>query len=43
MRPPERGPAFYRKGGVEELQRRLDAGELAPDFGPSGSTRRPAA
>src|SRR5262245_2685723 len=32
--PPERGPAFYRKGGVEELQRRLDAGELAPDFGP---------
>jgi glutamate formiminotransferase len=32
--PPERGPAFYRKGGVEELQRRLDEGELAPDFGP---------
>jgi glutamate formiminotransferase len=32
--PPERGPAFYRKGGVDELQRRLDAGELAPDFGP---------
>jgi glutamate formiminotransferase len=32
--PPQRGPAFYRKGGVEELQRRLDAGELAPDFGP---------
>ncbi len=33
--PPERGPAFYRTGGVEELQRRLDAGELAPDFGPA--------
>jgi glutamate formiminotransferase len=32
--PPERGPAFYRKGGVEELQRRIDAGELTPDFGP---------
>jgi glutamate formiminotransferase len=33
--PPERGPAFYRRGGPEELQRRVDAGELAPDFGPS--------
>ena len=33
--PPERGPAFYRRGGSEELQRRIDAGELAPDFGPS--------
>jgi len=33
--PPERGPAFYRRGGIDELQRRLDAGELAPDFGPS--------
>jgi glutamate formiminotransferase len=32
--PPERGPAFYRRGGTDELQRRLDAGELAPDFGP---------
>ena len=32
--PPERGPAFFRRGGLEELQRRLDAGELAPDFGP---------
>jgi glutamate formiminotransferase / 5-formyltetrahydrofolate cyclo-ligase len=32
--PPERGPAFYRRGGVAELQRRIDAGELAPDFGP---------
>ena len=33
--PPERGPAFYRRGGTEGLQRRLDAGELEPDFGPS--------
>jgi glutamate formiminotransferase len=27
-------PAFYRRGGIEELQRRLDAGELSPDRGP---------
>jgi glutamate formiminotransferase len=33
--PPERGPAFYRRGGPPELQRRVDAGELAPDYGPS--------
>ncbi|HLM35883.1 MAG TPA: glutamate formimidoyltransferase [Gaiellaceae bacterium] len=32
--PPERGPAFYRRGDVAELQRRIDAGELEPDFGP---------
>jgi glutamate formiminotransferase len=31
---PGRGPAFYRRGGPEELQRRIDAGEVAPDFGP---------
>jgi glutamate formiminotransferase len=31
---PGRGPAFFRKGGPAELQRRIDAGELAPDFGP---------
>jgi glutamate formiminotransferase / 5-formyltetrahydrofolate cyclo-ligase len=31
---PGRGPAFFRRGGPEELQRRLDTGELAPDFGP---------
>jgi glutamate formiminotransferase len=31
---PGLGPAFFRRGGPEELQRRLDAGELAPDFGP---------
>jgi glutamate formiminotransferase len=32
--PPERGPAFYRRGGPEGLQRRIDEGELVPDFGP---------
>ena len=31
---PGRGPAFFRRGGPEELQRRIDAGELEPDFGP---------
>ena len=29
-----RGPAFFRRGGLEELTRRLESGELAPDFGP---------
>jgi glutamate formiminotransferase len=29
-----RGPAFFRRGGPDELQRRMDAGELKPDFGP---------
>jgi len=32
---PGRGPAFFRRGGPDELQRRIDAGEIAPDFGPS--------
>jgi glutamate formiminotransferase len=32
---PGRGPAFFRRGGVEGLQQRIDAGELAPDFGPA--------
>jgi glutamate formiminotransferase len=30
-----RGPAFFRSGGTEGLQQRIDAGELVPDFGPS--------
>jgi glutamate formiminotransferase len=30
-----RGPAFFRRGGPAELQRRMDTGELAPDFGPA--------
>ncbi|HEY4412353.1 MAG TPA: glutamate formimidoyltransferase [Gaiellaceae bacterium] len=29
-----RAPAFFRRGGTDELQRRIDEGELAPDFGP---------
>lgn len=32
---PGRGPAFFRRGGPEELQRRIDAGEVVPDFGPA--------
>jgi glutamate formiminotransferase len=31
---PGVGPAFYRSGGPEQLQRRIDAGELEPHFGP---------
>jgi glutamate formiminotransferase len=30
---PGRGPAFFRRGGTEELATRLE-GELRPDFGP---------
>jgi glutamate formiminotransferase len=33
--PPERGPAFYRRGGTGGLQRRLDEGALQPSFGPA--------
>jgi len=32
---PDRGPAFFRRGGPAELQRRMDAGEVTPDFGPA--------
>ena len=28
------GPAFFRRGGPEGLQRRIEAGEVRPDFGP---------
>ena len=38
-----RGPAFFRRGGPEELQRRIDAGEVAPDFGPTRLDPRRAA
>jgi glutamate formiminotransferase len=31
---PGFGPAFFRRGGPAELQRRIDSGELVPDFGP---------
>jgi glutamate formiminotransferase len=30
-----REPAFFRRGGPAELQRRIDSGELAPDRGPA--------
>jgi glutamate formiminotransferase len=33
--PPERGPAYYRRGGLAALETRLGAGELAPDYGES--------
>ena len=31
---PGRGPAFFRRGGPEELQKRIDDGEIVCDFGP---------
>ncbi len=31
---PGRGPAFFRRGGPAELTRRIETGELEPDFGP---------
>jgi glutamate formiminotransferase len=37
---PGQGPAFFRRGGVEELRRRLQAGELRPDFGPESLDER---
>src|ERR671931_1877794 len=32
---PGRGPAFFRRGGTEELARRIATGEVEPDFGPA--------
>jgi glutamate formiminotransferase len=32
---PERSPAFYRRGGPEELQRRIEDEEIVPDLGPA--------
>jgi glutamate formiminotransferase len=29
-----RGPSFFRRGGPDELQRRVEAGEIEPAFGP---------
>jgi glutamate formiminotransferase len=31
---PGRGPAFFRRGGLEGLAERIAAGELEPDYGP---------
>jgi glutamate formiminotransferase len=33
--PSRHGPAFFRRGGTGELQGRIDAGEVRPDFGPA--------
>jgi glutamate formiminotransferase len=30
-----REPAFFRRGGLDELRRRMEAGELTPDRGPA--------
>ena len=40
---PGRGPAFFRRGGVRALERRLQAGELRPDFGPARLDERAGA
>ena len=37
---PGRGPAFFRRGGLEELGQRLESGELRPDFGPAALDER---
>ena len=37
---PGRGPAFFRRGGPEVLQARIDSGELSPDFGPKRLNER---
>jgi glutamate formiminotransferase len=31
---PGRGPAYFRTGGLDGLRRRVETGELTPDFGP---------
>ena len=31
---PGRGPAFFRTGGTAELQRRIETGDVSPDYGP---------
>jgi glutamate formiminotransferase len=40
---PGRGPAFFRAGGLERLRDRVEAGELAPDFGPGELDERSGA
>jgi glutamate formiminotransferase len=35
LTPDGREPAFFRRGGPDELQRRIDGGEIAPDRGPT--------
>jgi glutamate formiminotransferase len=40
---PGRGPAFFRRGGLDELRRRVESGELPPDFGPPALDERAGA
>src|SRR5206468_6354036 len=40
---PGRGPAFFRSGGLDDLRRRVESGELAPDFGPARLDERSGA
>ena len=39
----DRRPAFYRRGGPDELQRRIDAGEVVPAHGPARLDKRAGA
>jgi glutamate formiminotransferase len=38
-----RRPAFFRRGGRDELQRRMSVGEVVPDFGPAELDERAGA
>jgi glutamate formiminotransferase len=40
---PGRGPAYYRAEGLEGLRRRVESGELAPEFGPGRIDERAGA
>jgi glutamate formiminotransferase len=40
---PGRGPAFFRAEGLEGLRRRVDSGELTPEFGPGRIEERSGA
>jgi glutamate formiminotransferase len=40
---PGRGPAFFRAEGLEGLRRRVESGELAPEFGPDRIDERSGA
>ena len=42
-RVPGRGPAFFRSRGLNALRQRVEAGELAPDFGPARLDERSGA
>jgi glutamate formiminotransferase len=40
---PGRGPAFFRAEGLDGLRRRVESGELAPEFGPARIEERSGA